>query len=320
MRVLFITSSRIGDAVLSTGLLNYIAQNHPDAKVTIVCGPLAAPLFEGYPKLEKLVALQKKSFHRHWLGLWIITIGTKWDVVIDLRNSAVSRLVRAKQRFIFGKHIDQELHKVEQAAATMKLSSVPSPQSWFSAKQNAKAKELVPDGGPVLGVGPAANWQGKTWPAENFIEIVKHITAPDGLLPGARVAVFAAPGEEDIARRVLNSVPENKRIDVIAKGNPGEAAAALARCAFYIGNDSGLMHSAAAAGIPTLGLFGPSWPHLYRPWGARADYISTPENYDQLIAYPGYSSKTAPSLMTTLTVDAVKAKLEDFRNELKKAV
>lgn len=319
MKVLFITSSRIGDAVLSTGLLNYIAQNHPGAKVTVVCGPLAAPLFEGYPNLEKLVALQKKSFNRHWLGLWLLTIPTRWDMVIDLRNSAVSRLVRAKERYIFGSHIDETKHKVEQAAATMKLSNVPSPKLWFSEKQNARAKELVPDGGPVLGVGPAANWQGKTWPAENFIEIIKFITAPGRLMPDARVAVFAAPGEEEVSRKVLNSVPENRRIDVIAKGNPGVAAAALARCAFYIGNDSGLMHSAAAAGVPTLGLFGPSWPHLYRPWGSNADYISTPENYDRLISYPGYNPKTAPSLMTTLTVDMVKAKLDSLRG-LKRAV
>ena len=61
------------------------------------------------------------------------------------------------------------------------------------------------------------------------------------------------------------------------------AAAAIARCSFYIGNDSGLMHAAAAAGVPTVGLFGPSWPYLYKPWGPHTGYASTPENFDQLI-------------------------------------
>src|SRR5262245_4189048 len=59
MKILFITSSRIGDAVLSTGLLNYMAQKWPDAKVTIACGALAASLFEGYPNLERLIPMKK---------------------------------------------------------------------------------------------------------------------------------------------------------------------------------------------------------------------------------------------------------------------
>jgi heptosyltransferase-3 len=201
----------------------------------------------------------------------------------------------------------------------MKLSNVPSPEVWFTHGQKNAAERFIPAGGPVLGVGPAANWQGKMWPAERFIEIIRHITGPSGILPGARVAVFAAPGEENVAEEVLHSVPPEKQINMIAKADAGTVAAALARCALYIGNDSGLMHTAAAAGVPTLGLFGPSWPHLYRPWGAHADYVSTPENYDALVAYEDYDPATAPSLMTSLSVEAVRERLEKFRAKLKGA-
>lgn len=312
MKVLFITSSRIGDAVLSTGLLHYMAREVPAAKVTVVCGPLAASLFEGYPNLDKIISLKKKKHNRHWIDLWMQVAPVKWDMVVDLRNSAVSRVIRARRRFIFGRHIDQALHKVGQAAAVMRLGAVPDPHLWFTDAQKKKAAALVPDGGPVLGVGPAANWAAKTWPADRFTEVIRFITAPGGILPGARVAVFAAPGEEDVARAVLNSVPTDKQIDVIAKSDPGTAAAALARCAFYIGNDSGLMHCAAAAGVPTLGLFGPSYPHLYRPWGEHAAYIATPESFDELVAYEGYTPQTAPCLMGSLTLDAVKEKITEF--------
>jgi ADP-heptose:LPS heptosyltransferase len=312
MKILFITSSRIGDAVLSTGLLDYMAQLDPDAKVCVVCGPLAASLFEGYPNLDRVIALKKERHNRHWLRLWRQVAFTRWDMVIDLRNSAVSRLVPAKVRFIYGTHIDGRLHKVEQCAAVMKLDDSPAPKLWFTAAQAAKTRLWVPDGGPVLALGPAANWPAKTWPADRFIEIMNHVTGSVGILPGARVAVFAAPGEEDVAYKVLNAVPENRRIDVIARGSPGEAAAALARCALYIGNDSGLMHCAAAAGVPTIGLFGPSYPALYRPWGAHADYVATPESFDDLVAYAGYNPKTAPCLMTSLSVETVSKKIDDF--------
>jgi heptosyltransferase III len=305
MNILFITASRIGDAVLSTGLLDYMDRKYADAKVTIACGPLCTSLFEGYPRLERIIPLKKRKFHGHWLDLWKQAAATRWDMVVDLRNSAVSRLVPARERFIFGRRIDANLHKVEQNAAVMRLAEIPAPKLWFTDAQKRRAAELVPQGTPVLAVGPAANWRAKTWPAENFIEVIKFMNYP-------RVAVFAAPGEEETANKVLSAIPAEKRIDVIAKTDPGTIAAALSRCDFYIGNDSGLMHCAAAAGVKTLGLFGPSWPYLYRPWGPQADFIATPENFAQLTDYPGYAPQTAPCLMTGLTVEAVKEKLKNF--------
>lgn len=314
MKILFITSSRIGDAVLSTGLLDHIARTWPAARVTIACGPLAASLFEGYPNLERIIPIRKEKRSGHWIKLWRQVVRTRWDMVVDLRNSAVSRLIPARKRFVFGPHIDKALHKAEQNAAVMKLAQVPAPALHFTTEQVARAAALIPEGGPVLGVGPTANWIGKTWPAERFIEIIRFMTGPGGFMDGARVAVFAAPGEEEAARQVLDSVPEGRGIDVIAKADPGTAAAAIARCAFYIGNDSGLMHCAAASGVPTLGLFGPSWPHLYAPYGPHCVHVSTPENFDQLTAFEGYSPGTLDrSLMTSLSVEAVKAALEGMR-------
>lgn len=311
-RILFITSNRLGDAVLSTGLLDHILKTHPGARVTIACGPLPSSLFAGYPALDRIIAFKKEKYNRHWIRLWRQLIGQKWDIVIDLRNSAVSRLIPARQRFIYGKHIDQTLHKVEQAASTMRLPVIPDPCLWFTEEQKEKAAILIPEGGQVLGIGATSNWAGKTWPAENFIALIKRLTAPDGVMPGARVAVFAAPGEEAQAMPVFNSIPVDKRLDVIARGDPATAAAALARCDFFIGHDSGLMHSAAAVGTPTLGLFGPSWPALYGPWGAHTTYARTPESFDELIAFDGYNPKTVGSLMTSLSVEAVAEKAVDF--------
>lgn len=314
MKILFITSTRLGDAVLSTGLLDHMLREWPGAKVTVACGPLPASIFEGFPNVEKIIALKKKPRNGHWVELWKQVAGTHWDIVVDLRNSLVSRLIRSKRRYMFGGRKGEALHKVEQAAYLMKLGTVPAPHLYFTNAQETFAAKIVPDApGMVLGVGPSANWIGKTWPAENFIETVKWLTGKDGPMQGARVAVFAAPGEEAQAQPVLDSVPPEKRIDVIAKGNPGEVAAALARCDFYIGNDSGLMHAAAAAGVPTFGLFGPSYPHLYAPWGEHTGYVCTPQTFDELIDFEGYDPKTLDrSLMTGLTVETVIGALKNF--------
>lgn len=313
MKILFITSSRIGDAVLSTGLLDYLIRNNPDCEVTVACGPLVVSLFEGCPQIKCVVPLKKEKWNGHWLKLWKQVAGTRWDIVVDLRDSAVSRLVLAQKRYIFGKCIDKSKHKVEQNAQVMGLSELPSPRLWLSKAQKEKAEALIPGAGKVLAVGPTANWIGKTWPAERFIEIVRFMIESGGVMDGARVAVFGAPGEEDDAYRVFESIPKDRRLDLIAKGSPGVAAAALARCDFYIGNDSGLMHCAAAAGVPTIGLFGPSYPHIYAPWGAHTDYVRTPESFDELIDFEGYNPKTLDhSLMDSLDGETVKLKISEF--------
>jgi ADP-heptose:LPS heptosyltransferase len=317
MKILFITSSRIGDAVLSSGLLNHIEQTYPDAKVTIACGPLAVSLFQGYPLLETIIPLKKEKRNGHWIKLWKQVVGTRWDMVIDLRDSAVSRLILGKKKYIFSRHIDKSQHKAEQNAAVMTLDDVPAPKLWFTKDQLTKSQELLSSGTPILGVGPTANWIGKTWPAERFIEIVQYML--DHHMKDARVAVFGAPGEEEDAQKVLQSIPEDRRIDCIAKGSPGEAAAMIARCDFYIGNDSGLMHCAAAAGVQTLGLFGPSYPHIYAPYGEHTAHVRTPESFDELIDFEGYTPQTCGCLMDSLTVDAVKEALDAFFKKAKAA-
>ena len=60
--------------------------------------------------------------------------------------------------------------------------------------------------------------------------------------------------------------------------------ACLRRARLFIGNDSGLMHIAAAAGTPTLGLFGPSDERRYGPWGDKAVAVRGPRTFEQFLA------------------------------------
>lgn len=304
--ILFITSSRIGDAVLSFGLLDYLEKEHPQAEFTIACGSLVTSFFEGFPRARAVIPLKKQKYHKHWFDLWRQVRHIKFDIVVDLRDTIVSRVVYSKKRYIFTNSIDKSDSKVLQNARVLGIEPAPSPRLWFSDAQEQKALALIPEGAPVLAVAPSANWIGKTWPVERFIEIVSWLTAADGLMPNARVAVVAAPGEEENARILLASLPAGRGIDVIAKTDPATAAAVIARCDYFIGNDSGLMHCAAAARVPTMGLFGASYPQIYRPWGDHTAYVSTPESFDELTNFEGYDPKTVGCLMGTLTVEMVK--------------
>ena len=68
----------------------------------------------------------------------------------------------------------------------------------------------------------------------------------------------------------------DRAVDLMGTLSLPEAAAVLARCAIFIGNDSGLMHLSAAAGAPTLGLFGPSRVSEYAPAGRRTATVIAP--------------------------------------------
>src|SRR6516225_1207810 len=103
MDILFITATRIGDAVLSTGLLSYVIERHPLARLTIAAGPLAAPLFQWVPGRERVVAIIKRPFGLHWLTLYAAVAPRRWDMVVDLRGSVLPWLLRSGERKMMGK-------------------------------------------------------------------------------------------------------------------------------------------------------------------------------------------------------------------------
>ncbi len=78
------------------------------------------------------------------------------------------------------------------SAGLFDLDPPPSPRLWTAPRHERAAGTLIPPGAPVLAIGPAANWRGKQWRAERFAELAQRLTAADGPLPGARVAVLAA--------------------------------------------------------------------------------------------------------------------------------
>lgn len=269
-RILFITATRIGDAILSSGLLDHVLRTHPDPRVTIACGPLAAPLFRAVPGLERVIEMTKQKGGGHWLDLWLQTVTARWDVVIDLRESATSWFLLAGKRHVKRNWPggDEPVHRVEEAAAFLGISPAPAPVLWLDDLARARARALMPDA-PVLALAPAAAARFKEWAPERFAELALALTGPDGALPGAHVAVFGGPGDEATARAVTSRLDKERTHDFTGQLDVLEAGACLSRAALFVGNDSGLMHMAAAAGTPTLGLFGPTDERVYGPWGRR---------------------------------------------------
>jgi heptosyltransferase III len=305
MRILFVTATRIGDAVLSTGLLSHVVARFPGARVTIAAGPVAAPLFEAVPALDRLLIVRKQRWGLHWLALYAHVVSRHWDLVVDLRGSALAWMLRAGERRVMAKG-DAREHRVRQLARLFDLDPPPAPVLWTAPSHDRAAEALLPPGPPVLAIGPAANWRGKQWRAERFAELARRLIAADGPLPGARIAVLAAVHERAQAAALLSAMPPGEVIDLVGKTDLLTAAAVLRRSALFIGNDTGLMHIAAAVGTPTLGLFGPSPVEQYAPWGKCTAVVQTTLPHD-LMFPPGFNHRTTGTLMDSLTVDMAEA-------------
>lgn len=245
---------------------------HPEARFTIVCGRVAEGVFRRMPQLDRLIAVEKRRYSLHWLEIWGQLAAMRWDLVVDLRASAIAWLLWTRDRRVIqgGRRPG---HRLTHLAALLGVSPPPLSVVWTSPEDSARAAALLPEGQPWLVLGPTANWHRKVWPAERFAELALSLTAPDGALPGAGIAILGGPGDQErsMATPVLTALPQ--ALDLVGKLDLPEVAAVLARAAIFIGNDSGLMHLAAAAGAPTLGLFGPTPSDEYGPAGPKAQAV-----------------------------------------------
>jgi heptosyltransferase III len=306
MRILFISASRLGDAILSTGLLHHLVERFPEARFTVACGPVAASLFEAVPRLDRLIKMKKGPWLAHWRALLGATIAKRWFMVVDVRGSATAYVLATSRRRVYRRQ-DRNAHRVEDMRHVLGLAVPAAPRIWLAPAHLAFADEVLGtagDAGPILALGPTANWGAKIWPADRFADLARALTDPGGALAGARVVVVGGPGEREMAAPLLRSIPRENLVDLM-EVPVLDTAAVLARASLYVGNDSGLMHLAAASGAPTLGLFGPTRDENYAPWGARCAVVRTELDFEALRADPNYRPRPDADLMKGLDVEAV---------------
>jgi heptosyltransferase-3 len=279
-RVLFVTSNRIGDCVISSGVIREIGRQLPGARITVACGRPPAPLFRSAPGVERVIILDKKKFAGHWIDLWKQVWRTRWDMVIDIRGSALAFQVRAKSRKVYHRGWETGLPKVEMVSRMMGAARALDPELFLDDQACAEAAAVIDPRlatapGPILALAPIAHQPGKSWPADRWGALVERLKA-EPRFDGWRFMLVGGPGDHPPAAPALAAAGD-RGIDFVGKGDILASAAAIDRAALFVGNDSGLMHVAAAAGRPTLGLFGPTEWWLYGPWGPKTRTVASNE-------------------------------------------
>ena len=281
-RVLFVTSNRIGDCVISSGVIREIGRQFPGARITVACGRPPAPLFRAGPGVERVIVLDKQKAGGHWFGLWRQVVGTRWDLVVDIRGSALAWLVPTRSRRVYNRSWETGLRKVEMVSRMMGADRPLDPELFIDQRARAEAAAVIDPQlqagaglGPILALAPIAHQPGKSWPAERWGLLVERLMT-EPRFDGWRFMLVGGPGDQAPAAPALAAAGD-RAIDFVGKGDILASAAAIDRAALFVGNDSGLMHVAAAAGRPTLGLFGPTEWWLYGPWGPRTRTVASNE-------------------------------------------
>jgi len=325
MNLLFISSTYIGDAILSTGLLATLLKRHPDANVTLACGRAALPVFEAAPNIVKRIGITKRGRIGHWLDLWRETVGTAWDLVVDLRGSAFAWTLWASERRSYRPRPDLG-HGSRALAALVGLEELPAPLLWTTPEHEALADRLLAPGGPFIALGPTGNWAAKIWQAERFAGLAKRLTASGGPFPKARIVVFGAPGEEAIVAPLLSALPPQQTLALIGKAPLAAVPAILKRASLFVGNDSSLIYMATACDIPavglfgpTPGLFGPAQGELIAPWAPKVAEARTPIPWQDLTSSSKAERDAMSSRMDSLSIDAVEATIRRLLARLEKS-
>jgi ADP-heptose:LPS heptosyltransferase len=281
-QVLFVTSNRIGDCVISSGVIREISRQVPGAEITVACGRPPAPFFRSAPGVVEVVPLDKKPLSGHWLDLWKRARGTRWEMVIDIRGSGLAWALNAKRRVVYSRKLETGLRKVETVSAMMGSADPLHPELFIDDRARAEAAAVIDPQlaggtgpGPILALAPIAHQPGKSWPADRWGALVEKLMG-EPRFDGWRFMPVGGPGDRPPATPALETAGP-RAIDFVGKGDILASAAAIDRAALFVGNDSGLMHVAAAAGRPTLGLFGPTEWWLYGPWGPRTRTVASNE-------------------------------------------
>jgi len=274
VNILVISSNLIGDSILSTGILRYFSERHPNSKFTIVAGPSAAPLYKNFPNIEKIIIVKKQQFNFHWLTIWKKCFIKKWDIVIDFRSSLLSYILLHHKKYVFKKSNNK--HHLEQLVDSFQIDFIPYPIIFDNIKEIDNANKILNSDKKYVVIAPGGNWIPKIWPAEKFNQLLKLLSKKYSNLNFIIVGSIAE--KEKYFNEVVTDINKNNIIDIMGE-TLTQTFAYIKKSNLFIGNDSGLMHLSAASKIFTIGLFGPTNDKIYAPYGNNCYTLRTKENY-----------------------------------------
>lgn len=271
--ILFISLSCVGDAVMTTPVLEALHALYPNAVIDIVADKRSAVIYRHCPYRGEILIKDKKKFLRGSVDLLGKVRKTVYDLIVDLRTDGLAWLCRGRQRYTKWGRQPYGGHAVEQFMGIIRSlhgeQPIPPARVWVSEedRQFAAAAVSVLPAGKWLVFAPAVAHRPKRWPVENYSHLANSLKDIF-----SAVIVDGGPAEIDVTTAVASRL-ELPHINLAGKTSLLQAAAVQERASLFVGSDSGLAHVAAAVGTPTLTLFSNDKPERVLPWGGRTAWV-----------------------------------------------
>jgi len=273
-RILFISLSNIGDAVMTTPVLQAVHDHFPDALIDIVGDARSSELFRYCPYRDRILHKEKRTWLRGGPALLRELRRRRYQLAVDLRTDGLAWFLRADKRLTKHRARHYGPHAVERCMGVIRSlhgdRPIPACKVWLNDTLRREARERLGEygGRRLLGLGPGANWPGKIWPLENFVRLIEKAHSRfDGV-------VLLGNTEDSKRSKAIAEQSVIGCLDFCGRTSLLEAAALLEQVSVFVGNDSGLGHMASGVDTATLTLFGPGRPRVYRPWGDRACWLA----------------------------------------------
>jgi ADP-heptose:LPS heptosyltransferase len=252
----------LGDAVISLQAIQSLARSHPEARLTVLTFSPGADLLDGDPLVGEVVRAAPGEARESVQSL-IADPRRSWDLVVSdvsydgigelVRGSGAGRTVtnlwrspppdeRAGERFL----------EILVGEGLIRPGAVLQGRLHLSPEERARGAALL--GGaprPLAFIVPDAGMEVKRWPEDRWVSLGRALVE----LYGAGVLVSAGSDEAE-ARRIVGSIGGDAR--VWPRGELRGLAAAFSHADLVVGGDTGPARVAAAVGVQTITLFGPS--------------------------------------------------------------
>jgi lipopolysaccharide heptosyltransferase II len=292
----------IGDVVLTTPLVRAVRRAYPNARLTYLVEPQAAPVVEANPHLDEVVVAPLLSGLARWrtdvrLGLRLRR--ERFDLVIDLHGGPRSSWLTlasgapvrigyavAGRGWMYTQQVarprgHRERHSVRNQwdllESVIPDAPPPTPESdpvempqraTDSARLTARLDELgIGSTTELVVVHVGAGNDFRRWPESSFAAVVAALDAAE---PNRRIILTtgAAQAERaDMVRRLATALgARSERLTVACDLDLAELRSLLERAALFVGGDSGPAHVAATTAIPMVVLYGPTTAAVWGPW------------------------------------------------------
>jgi lipopolysaccharide heptosyltransferase II len=335
-RILVVRLRQIGDVVFTTPAVHALRQRFPDAYLTYLVEPAAAPVVLHNPHLNDVIVAPRASGMRGFLadlGLGRRLRKARYDIAIDFhggpRASLLTWLSGAPLRigyeivgrsWMYTRRVARPRtlrprHSVEnQWDLLTSLGIAPPDRTAFPVEMPVDARTVVSvagrlppkpsaDSDELIIVHVSAGNPFRRWPPEHFVELVVALINRNAR---RRVILTSGPSEHDAAERITSAARASTTPEAAARVlscgefSLAELRALCARAVLYVGGDSGPLHIAATTAVPIVGLYGPTLPARSAPWRS-PDFITESVDAGPLPCRPCDQRVCAPGDFRCLT-------------------